>query len=249
MKRSLKTRYHTAVVILLGLVLLQTILLLVIIAGARDLPSLVNDLQTTVIVFVLIIFIFAIVFYNLIPIMVRKSYQGVTKLVNEIAHGDYEVDIDTVIIQDQVDTEVRGLLEGLKTMLRSIHGFDQAKETKIYEHDQRIKQLINLLPQGVLIALSNGDVSYYNDSLRRRYPELVDCRNIREMNLKSEFDQQVYQKIMDSLRFGDNLYDHKIPDLDYQRQALLNGSVVRNIRGESTGGVFVLTFTEHARQD
>lgn len=235
--------------ILLGLVLLETIIMLVIISRGKELEAVANDLQTTLIVSVLVIFIYAVVIYNLIPELLKRSLGRTGKIISEIAHGNYEVDIDGEINANAKDRELSGLLDGLKSMLRSIHGFDQAKENKIYEHDQRIKQLINLLPQGALIALNNGDISYCNDALRRRYNVLNDVKNVRDLKLKSEFDQKVFRKIYESLRFGDNLYDVKIPAQDYQQEALLNGSIVRNSRGESIGGVYTLAFTEHAKQD
>ncbi len=233
----------------MGLILLETVLLLIIISRGTDLATMVNDLQTTLIISVLVIFVCGVVVYNLIPVMLRKSLSRTAKIVSEIAHGNYEVDIDGELEAHAGDRDVEPLLEGLKSMLRSIHGFDLAKENKIYEHDQRIKQAINLLPQGVLIALNNGDISYCNDALRRRYPMLNESTNIRDLKLKSEFDQRIFQKILDSLRFGDNLYDSRIPDNDYQRLATLNGAIVRNGRGESIGGVFTFVFTEHAKQD
>ena len=160
MKKSLIKRYHLALAILLGLVLLETVVMLVILGRSRDLNSLVNDLQTTLIVSVLVIFIYTIVIYNLIPVMLKRSLGHTGKIVSEIAHGNYEIDIDGEIAANADDKDMQSLLEGIKSMLRSIHGFDQAKENKIYEHDQRIKQLINILPLGVVIALNNGDISY-----------------------------------------------------------------------------------------
>jgi hypothetical protein len=248
-KQSITRRYHIAVGVLLGLVLLETVVMLAIIGRSKNLHSLANDIQTTLIVSVLLIFICGVVIYNLIPVILKRSLSRTGKIINEIAHGNYEVDIEGEIAAYSGDRDMAGLLEGLKAMLRSIHGFDLAKENKIYEHDQRIKQLINLLPQGALIALNNGDISYCNDALRRRYPPLNESKNIRELKLKSEFDQRIFQKIYDSLRFGDNIYDNKIPDTDYLQQVLLNGSIVRNSKGESIGGVYTLAFTEHAKQD
>lgn len=249
MKKSMSGRYHLAMAIMMGLILLQTLIMLMIISRATDMKTMANDLQTTLIVSVLVIFIYAVVIYNLLPLMLKKSLSRTSKIVSEIAHGRYDVDIDGETASNASDQDMVNLLDGLKSMLRSIHGFDQAKENKIYEHDQRIKQLINLLPQGAIIALNNGDISYCNDALRRLYPALNECKNIRELKLKSEFDQRIFNKIYDSLRFGDNLYDSKMPDNDYKRKLELNGAIVRNARGESIGGVYILSFTEHAKQD
>ncbi|MBW6514178.1 MAG: hypothetical protein K0B87_05420 [Candidatus Syntrophosphaera sp.] len=245
MKRSINSLYHLVITILLALVFFESLLLLLISTRAKDLASMVNDLQTAIIVFVFVIFAYAIVIYNYIPLRIKKSLKLVDKTISEISRGSYDVDIDTDSFAE--DKEILSLLLGIKTMLRSVQGFDQAKELKIHEHDQRLKQLINLLPQGALIALSNGDVSYCNDALRRRYPILNEVKNINSLSLKSDFDRKVFDKVSDALRFGDNLYDAKIPDIDYRQQALINGSVVRNINGDPIGGVFILNFTEHVK--
>ena len=245
MKRSLSSLYHLIITVILVLILLETAILIVISTNAKNLTNLINDIQTAAIVFALILFIYCIVVYNLIPSSIKKFNKNIVKIINEIAHGKYNVNIDKAIEDYSFDPDKLSLLNSLKNMLRSINGFDQAKEWKIYEQDQRIKQLISLIPQGVLIALSNGDISYYNNSLRQRYPLLSEIRNINDLNFKNDFDRRIFQKIADSLRYGDNLYDCKIPDQDYRRLAVIKGSMVRNLRGEPTGGVFLLSFEEH----
>ncbi|NLN84741.1 MAG: hypothetical protein GX135_01385 [Candidatus Cloacimonetes bacterium] len=249
MKKSIVGRYHLFWAVLMGLILLQSAVLFAITLRGREFDSLVNDLQTALILSVLVIFIYSVVIYNIVPLMLKKNLRRTEKLISEITHGNYDVDLDAEIKELGSDREIIGLLEGLKQMLRSIHGFDQAKENKIYEHDQRIKQLINLLPQGVIIALNNGDISYCNDTLRRRYPSLVECLNIRDLRLKDEFDQRVFSKLMESLNHGDNLYDQRIPSSDYHKLTILNGAIVRNAAGDSIGGVYTLSFSEHAKQD
>lgn len=247
MKKSIVGRFHLFMAVLMALILIQSAVLFAITLRGKDLDSLVNDLQTALIVSVLLVFIYSVVVYMLIPLMLKKSLRRTQKLISEIAHGNYDLDLDSEIQEQGKDNDIRGLLEELKQMLRGIHGFDQAKENKIYEHDQRIKQLINLLPQGVVIALNNGDMSYCNDALRRRYPALVECLNIRDLKLKEEFDQRIFEKIMESLNHGDNLYDQRIPSTDYQKLTVLNGAIVRNAGGEAIGGVYTLSFSEHAK--
>ena len=144
MKRSLSSLYHLIIAAILVLILLETAILIVISTNAKDLTNLINDIQTAVIVFALILFIYCIVVYNLIPANIKKFNQHMVKLINEIAHGNYNANIDKAIEDYSFDPEKLSLLSSLKNMLRSINGFDQAKEWKIYEQDQRIKQLINL---------------------------------------------------------------------------------------------------------
>ncbi len=248
MKRSLKTRYHTLISILLGIILIQALLLLVSIAQAKDLQTLVSDIQSIVIIFVFITFVYIIVIYNYVPFRLRKSYRDLRNLIDEISHGNYNIDIDSSLY-DQ-DSDVQELILALQKMLKILLGFDQAKTDKIFEHHQRLQQLINILPQGVIIASVNGDIVYCNDSIRKRYASISDMVNLNELIFKNEFDQKVFDKLTEALRYGNNLYNEKLSDAGFHRHALINGSIVRNRKGAATGGVFILNFSEqHARQD
>jgi len=106
MKHSISKRYHLAISILLGLILLETLLLWIIISRKTDLATMVNDLQTTLIVSVLAIFVCGVVIYNLIPVMLRKSLSRTAKIVSEIAHGNYEVNIDGELAAHAGDRDI-----------------------------------------------------------------------------------------------------------------------------------------------
>lgn len=245
MKRSLKSQYHLLITVLLGMVLIESVLLLFVIGSAKNLPGLVNDLNTIVIVFVFIIFVYAVVIYNYIPLRLKKSLGEVNSLISEISHGNYQVNINPELYNS--DKDIQSLLHGIQKMLGVLQRFDQSKADKIFEHHQRLQMLINLLPQEALIALANGEIKYCNDALRRRFPTITENVNINELLFKSEFDQKVFNKISEALRYGDNLFNVKIPSLDYQQQATVNGSIVRNRKGLATGGVFLVSYSDIAK--
>lgn len=245
MKRSLKSKYHLLIGILLGIILLEALLTLVSANQAIQLETLVSDIQTITIIFVFAIFVNVIILYNYVPYRLRRSFREIKNLIEEISHGNYNIDIDSTLY-DQ-DSDIQELIFSIQKMLNILLGFDQAKTEKIFEHHQRLQQLINLLPQSAVIASVNGDLVYINDSLRKRYPTLTDMMNLNELIFKNEFDQKIFSSLSEALRFGNNLYDARISDAEYQRSVLINGSIVRNRKGTATGAVFVLNFSDHAR--
>ncbi len=247
MKRTIRSHYKMLLTILLVMVFLESLLLLATIGRARDLATLSGNLQTIIIIFIFVIFVYVVMIFNSIPSRLRKSLLAIRNVIKEISHGNYQFEIKPELYDG--DKNIQDLLEDLQKMLVILLKFDQSKADKIYEHHQRILLLINLLPQGALITLANGEIKYCNDALRRLHPELTEDANINELLFKDSFDQKVFAKISEALRYGNNLYDHKIPDANYQRVARINGSIVRNRKGVSTGGVFIMDFDGQPAQN
>ena len=73
MKKSFKQRYHMLIIILFSIIVLEAILLLVSLNSARNLASLVTDMQSIIIIFVFAIFVYLIVMYNYIPFRMHKA--------------------------------------------------------------------------------------------------------------------------------------------------------------------------------
>lgn len=231
--------------VLLGIVLLASVLELIMIARAKSLSGLANDLQTILIVFLFIVFIYVVVAFNLVPARLRKSLGQVNNLVTEISQGNYQIEIDPANFDS--DKELQALVKSLGKMLNVLNRFDQSKAEKIYEHHLRLQLLMNLLPQISLIALTGGEIKYCNDALRRRYQMISEEQNINEALFKDLFDQNIFGRIYEALRYGDNLYDVKIPSPDNKQLATLNGAIVRNRKGVATGGVFIIDIKENAK--
>nr|MBP7334159.1 hypothetical protein [Candidatus Cloacimonas sp.] len=149
-------------------------------------------------------------------------------------------------IYDQ-DKDFQELVNALNKMLEIITRFDQAKADKIFEHHQRLQLLINLLPQSILITGANGDVVYCNEPLRKRFPMISETVNLNELIWKNDYYSRIFSVIMDSLRYGNNIYDVIVEDVVYLGKVRINGSVVRNRKGISTGAVYVLEFYNSER--
>jgi signal transduction histidine kinase len=247
MKRSLKSKYHLLIAILFGIIALQTTILLFAVAQAKDIISLASDIHSIVIIFVFGIFVYIVVLYNYIPFKLHKAIADVQSLVERITGGNYQIDIDSSVY-DQ-DKDFQSLIYALEKMLDIITRFDQAKADKIYEHHQRIQMLINLLPQSVLIVGANGDVVYCNNQLRKRFPVVSEMVNLGEVIWKSDYHSRVFAAILDALRYGSNIYDVLVEDLVYLDKVRINGSIVRNRKGISSGAVYVMDFIDHEKQD
>ncbi len=245
MKRSLKSKYHLLIAILFGIIALQTTILLFAVAQAKDIVSLASDIHSIVIIFVFGIFVYIVVLYNYIPFKLHKAIADVQSLVERITGGNYQIDIDSSVY-DQ-DKDFQSLIYALEKMLDIITRFDQAKADKIYEHHQRIQMLINLLPQSVLIIGANGDVVYCNNQLRKRFPVVSEMVNLGEVIWKSDYHSRVFAAILDALRYGNNIYDVVVEDLVYLDKVRINGSIVRNRKGISSGAVYVMDFSDHEK--
>jgi len=247
MKKSLKSKYHLLVAILFGIIALQTIIMLFVVSQGKDLLSLASDLHSVIIIFVFGLFVYIVVLYNYIPFKLHKAIKEVEQLVERISTGNYQIDIDSSIY-DQ-DKDFQSLIFALEKMLGIITRFDQAKADKIFEHHQRIQLLINLIPQSVLITGANGDVVYCNENLRKRFPMLTEMVNLNELIWKNDYHVRLFAVILDALRYGNNIYNVLVEDLVYLNRVLINGSIIRNRKGLSTGAVYVLDFSDHEKQD
>jgi len=245
MKKSLKYKYHLLVSILFGIIALQTIIMLFVISQSKDLLSLASDIHSVIIIFVFILFVYIVVIYNYIPFKLQKAIRQIEQLVEHISTGNYQIDIDSSMY-DQ-DKDFQSLILSLEKMLGIIVRFDQAKADKIYEHHQRIQLLINLIPEAVLITGANGDIVYCNDSLRAEFPNLTEMVNLNELIWKKDYHTRIFAVVLDALRYGKNLYNVGMDDLVYLGKTVINGSIIRNRKGLSTGAVFVMNITKNEK--
>ncbi|NLN36160.1 MAG: hypothetical protein GX157_09265 [Candidatus Cloacimonetes bacterium] len=247
MKRSIKHRYHLLIGILFALIVLQFIAVLFTIAQANNLYTLASDIQSIMIVFLFGTFIYVVVIYNYLPFRLRRAIKRVEDLIDEISNGNYQIDIDSSIYEH--DSDFEELIYALQKMLEIIIRFDSAKADKIYEHHQHINQLINLLPQVVMIVNINGDLVYINDVFRKRFPNISEVGNLNEVIVKDDFDNKIFSHIAESLRYGNNIYDDKVEPEGSAKSALIKGSIIRNRKGGASGGVYTVEIVGESTED
>ncbi|HNX37545.1 MAG TPA: hypothetical protein PL124_06285 [Candidatus Cloacimonadota bacterium] len=247
MKRSFKEKYHILLIILFGIIVLESLLLLVTLNRTAALTNLITDMQSIIIIFVFLIFVYMIVLYNYIPFRMHRAIKELKSVVEEITNGNYYIDIDSTMY-DQ-DKDIQDVILALQKMLGIIVRFDQVKAEKIFEHHQRILQLINIIKQNVLITSINGDVVYCNDKFRERYPTITEMNNINELIFQEEFNSKLFATLAEALRYGNNLYEIAVHDDRSTKAVVINGSIVRNRKGSSSGAVFVLDFGPNEPKD
>lgn len=247
MKRSIKQRYHLMIGILFGFISLQFIAVLFAIAHADNLYTLASDIQSIMIVFMFMIFIYVVVIFNYLPYRLNRAVKRVEDLIDEISNGNYQIDIDSSLFEHDRDFEE--LIYALQKMLDIIIRFDAVKADKIYEHHQRISQLLNLLPQIVMIVNINGDLVYINDVFRQRYPNISDVGNLNEVIIKDEFNAGIIQVINESLRYGNNIYDDRVESEGSAHVAVIKGSIIRNRKGVASGGVYTVEIIGETREN
>jgi signal transduction histidine kinase len=238
MKKSIKQRYRLMIAILFGFIVLQFVAVLFTISSADNLYGLASDVQSILIVFMFIIFIYVVVIFNYLPYRLSRAVKRLEALIEEISNGNYQIDIDSSLIEHEKDFSE--LIYAIQKMLDIIIRFDAVKADKIYEHHQRINQLINILPQVVMITNITGDLIYVNDAFRRQFPNINDSGNLNEIILKDDFHARIFNAIVESLRYGNNIYDARIEPEGSQRSALIAGSIIRNRMGVASGGVYTV---------
>lgn len=244
MKRSFNSKYHILIMILFGMIVLQSVLMLYAIDDAKSLKQLSGDMQSIIIIFFFIIFIYMIVIYNYIPYRLNRALREIQGVIDEISDGNYSMEIDPTIYDN--DSIIQNLVLALKKMLNIIVRFDLLKADKIFEHNQRIQQLMNLLPQKIIILSANGEAIYINDAFRKTFDSITENVNINELIFKDEYKSKLFSLIIDALRNGNNVYNAVVTSQETSESVSINASIVRNRKGVSSGAVFVLESQKHA---
>lgn len=247
MRQSFKKRYHALITVLFLIISLEFIVVLYTIGQATDIYSLASDIQSIMIIFMFGIFIYLVIIYNYLPFRLHRSVQRVQELVEEISSGNYQLDIESSLL-DQ-DRDFQELILSLQKMLDIIIRFDAVKSDKIYEHHQRIGQLIDLLPLSVIITTLNGDLVYLNDKFRQRFPGIDEQNNLNDLLLKDKLYHRIFDLIRESLRLGNNIYDALLEDENSPIKVLIKGSIIRNRKGNASGAVITMEFSGEAKKD
>ncbi len=247
MKLSFIARIRLLLGILFLLILLQFALVLAGINGATNIFSLASDIQSIMLAFSFLIFLYIVFLINYLPFRLRQSEKRLEALIAEISKGDYKIDIASFIADE--DPNFHPLITAIGEMLKRIDRFDDAKAAKVFEHHQRIMLLLNLLSQECLILNIDGEIIYMNDSFRRQHPEIPDNCIIGEKIIRDDGEAAVFDTISEALRQGNNVYDFKAVSNNNLTRLCLNGSIVRDRKGNPDGGVFLIEREDIGKSD
>jgi len=238
MKKSFHAKYHSLLIVLFAIIVLQAVLLLAALGSATNLQRLVSDMQSIIIIFLFVIFVYMIVIYNYIPFRLSRALKEIKDVIDDITDGKYTMELNESIYDN--DPSIQSLVVGLRKMLNVILRFDNLKAEKIYEHNQRIISLISLVEDPIIILSGNAEVVYINDMFRTRFSSIVEGTVLTELLIKDDLQSSVVKAILSSIRNGTNLKETRIASPDNQAGVSLLGSVIRNRKGNASGGVYIM---------
>ena len=239
MKRSFKAKYHILIIILFAMVVLQSILMLYALDSASSLKELKADMQSIIIIFMFVIFIYMIVIYNYIPYRLSKALQEIRNLIAEISDGNYDIKIEENIYDE--DETIQALVNSITKMLTIVSRFDLLKADKIFEHNQRIQQLLSLVPNMTIILSANADTIYLNERFRQYFDNISENINLNELIIRDEYRARILQSMTNAVREGNNVYKKLVSNASGTSQMQIDGKIVRNRKGDPAGAVFILT--------
>jgi signal transduction histidine kinase len=238
MKQSLKNRYQILLIIFFSIFILESVLILLTVFSPISFGQLKSDIQSIVILFIMVEFIYFVVLLYYIPYQYDHALKEVYKLIHEISEGKYDIDIDLKTYRQS--SEVQNLLVALQRMMKIIIKFDTLKSDKIFEHHQRIQLLVNMIPEGCLIITIIGEIVYCNDFIKQNFPDLYENLNILETLLPESIEDEFKPLMIESIKTGDNLHDKQINIKSQKSSYVINSSIIRNRRGLSIGAIFVI---------
>lgn len=238
MKKSLKNRYQILLLIFFAIFIIESALILISVLSNGDMARLKADLQSIVIMFIFVQFIYFIVMFYYIPYQYERANREIYHILQEISEGKYQIDLEAKT-NNQSD-EISSLIKALHRMMNIIIKFDSLKADKIYEHHQRIQMLINMIPQGCLIMSIIGEIVYINDFMKKNFPALTENLNIMETLLPDYVESELKPMMGESVKTGNNLQNVKVTISSQNKSYLLNSSIIRNRKGQTTGAIFIV---------
>lgn len=238
MKKSLRSKYQVLLLVFFALFILESALILMTAYGPIRLQQLKSDIQSIVIFFLFMQFVYFVVLFYYVPYQYDKALNEIYQLMNEISEGKYQIDLD--LKTHKQGEEVTSLIQALNKMMSIIIRFDNLKTEKIYEHHQRLQLLMNLIPQGCLIITIIGEIVYCNDFIKQNFPALYDNLNMLETLLPEYLEDEFKPTIIDSIKEGSNIHDKIINITSLKSSYTLNSSIVRNRKGQSIGAIFMV---------
>ncbi len=238
MKKSLKNRYQILLLVFLVLIVLGSAFILMTVYNAFNLAQLKADIQSIVILFMLLQFIYFIVLFYYVPFQYEQALKEIYQILQEISEGKYQIDLD-IKTHNQV-SEIKNLMVAMQRMMNIIIKFDSLKGDKIYEHHQRIQLLINMIPQGCLIMTIIGEIVYINNYVKDTFPALTENLNILETLLPEYIEDEFKPIMIESIKSGNNLHDKVITIKSMESKFKLNSSIIRNRKGLPIGAIFII---------
>jgi signal transduction histidine kinase len=238
MKKSIKSKYQMLLLIFFAVFMLEAALILMTAYSPIRLQQLKSDIQSIVILFMLLQFVYFVILYYYVPYQYDHALKEIYQLLREISEGKYQIDLD--LKTHQQGEEIQNLIIALHRMMNIIIKFDNLKTEKIYEHHQRIQLLINMLPQGCLIITITGEIVYCNDFIKENFPVLSENLNILETLLPEYLEDELKPMMIESIKTGSNIHEKIVNITSLAATYIISNSIVRSRKGQSIGAIFIV---------
>jgi signal transduction histidine kinase len=239
MKKTLRSKYQFLLLIFFAIFILESALILIAFHSEYNLVQIKGSVQSIIILFMLVQFIFFVTIYYYIPYQYDHALKEIYRLIHEISEGRYQIDLE-IKTQNQSE-EISDLMAALQKMMNIIIRFDSLKADKIYEHHQRIQTLIKMIPQGCMIVSVIGEIAYMNDFVKDKFPTLSENMNILETMLPDYIEDGLKLIIIDSIKTGNNIHNKHLEIKSADNAYKISSGIIRNRKGHTTGAIFILT--------
>lgn len=226
-------------IIFFGIFILESALILLAVINPVSLDQLRENIHSIVILFIFVLFVYFLVLFYYIPYKYDQGLKQIYHIMDEISEGKYQIDLELKTHLQYA--EIADLITAMQKMMTIVIRFDSLKAEKIFEHHQRIQQLINMLPEGCLILSLIGEIQYVNETLKQEFPELAENLNIIETLLPAYIESDLKPLILTSLRNGENIKQQTFIVGVEGKPYNLSGSIVRNRKGQPVGAIFIIT--------
>ncbi len=238
MKPSLKNKYQFLLFIFFAVFILESVLIILTILRPSPVQQLKLDIQSIVIFFMFVQFIYFVIMFYYIPYKYEQAYREVHQIINEIAEGKYQIDFDLKSYHQA--SEIQSLIKAMQRMMEIIVRFDNLKSEKVYEHHQRLQLLVNMLPQGCIIMSAIGEIVYCSNYIKDTFPALTESLNVLETLLPDYLEESLKPLITHCIKAGNNLHDMEFEIASQNKKYLLNSSLVHNRKGQISGAIFII---------
>ncbi len=185
-----------------------------------------------------IVFLFIFIIY--IPVIRKKIFVDIHKIIKEISKGNYQTDFDFQTIADKNDKSIAEIILSLKKMLSMIQKFEKARKEKIIEHKNRILKILRLTENGFMIVTLDGEIRFISDNITDVFPSIYENVNIVNSNFPPVIENSIKKYITNILRekSSSTAQGFFIPSL--KKHIVLKSSIVQDSSGMVTGAVIAI---------
>lgn len=250
--RKKVVKWFRFMLILLGLIIIVSSIIILSRLNSDE-PNLIqqfhSDIRNTVYISCFFFFFISVTAFFFLPIYLRRSMQDLITILKDWQNDAYEVEIDLDEKKKSLDKEVFQVLVQMNETRDKIQTFRRKRNEKIIEHYKRIKSLLWIVKEGVLILDLKGKIVFINDLVVEVFPQLEEEQNILENSYPSEIENNLKKLAKYSLN---EKKQHEsiqcfIPNL--KRHITLESALVRNDLGEVTGLVIAVQNIEKRKSE